>query len=375
MAYTQRIAGFVPEIFSKNLLKNFDEKFVFGKLINREYEGEIKKFGDTVHMRSIGTPTVSAYDNTATPPITYQTTAQAGGSDDTLTIDQRDYWAVKVEDIEQVQSDIMNQRSKYTERAAVALNDATETYLFQSYMPINTATTAVSAPRTGMLYVSGTSATAYNASTDYAIGSIVRPSTANGYVYMKTTDANAGGATEPTWTTAATGTLNKLGSTYTDGDGDSFTLIGFDKTAAISASNLYANMVAYKKAFRAANTWTENQMWIVVPPEIEELILTSTELVHATDRADKLIEQGLLGSLAGFKVYVSNNLLGAGSAASPWKMFAGNMDAVCFADQIMNTRAVELEDEFATGISGLHVYGVKIPAPYKYGIMEIRAGA
>ena len=39
---------FIPEIWSKKLLKIFDNIVVMKKLVNTDYEGEIKDAGDTV---------------------------------------------------------------------------------------------------------------------------------------------------------------------------------------------------------------------------------------------------------------------------------------------------------------------------------------
>jgi N4-gp56 family major capsid protein len=96
------IDNFVPEIWSAALLSALRAKLVYGQpgIINRDYEGEIAEAGDTVHITSIGDPTVAAY----TPWSTSITYAQLSDSDTALVIDQSDYFAFATEDIERKQA-------------------------------------------------------------------------------------------------------------------------------------------------------------------------------------------------------------------------------------------------------------------------------
>ena len=42
------ISTFIPTIWSARLLAHLDKAHVYAKLVNRDYEGEIKNFGDKV---------------------------------------------------------------------------------------------------------------------------------------------------------------------------------------------------------------------------------------------------------------------------------------------------------------------------------------
>lgn len=346
MAYTQTLGNFIPEVWSKQLLKNWDDTFVMRRLVNTSYEGEIKQYGDTVHVPYLGNIAVNDYDNQAATPVSYE---DAPDYSDTLSIDQRKYWAFKVEDIEQAQANV-DVRTQYTKRASVAMKDAVETWLLGStfYGSVGQVLTT-------------TSPADWAADTVTTIGTRVVPTTNNGYVYeatARTGDFKTHATTEPTWPLV-------LGNTVVD-DAVTWTCVGYEGFGALSASNLYKTLVRAKKALRKANTWMEGDMWAVIPPEIEELILTSSELTHATNRADDLIEKGLFGTLAGFTLYVSNNVTGTGEAASPFRIMCGNRDLISFAEQVTETEAIRLESEFATGVRGLMVYGGKIFTRNKY---------
>jgi hypothetical protein len=55
------ITFFQPEIWSSTLLSVLRKSLVFTQLANRDYEGEIANAGDTVHIVSIGDPTIGNY--------------------------------------------------------------------------------------------------------------------------------------------------------------------------------------------------------------------------------------------------------------------------------------------------------------------------
>ncbi|PLX46180.1 MAG: hypothetical protein C0609_01210 [Deltaproteobacteria bacterium] len=352
MAYTKTLENFIPEIWSKQLLRNWDDEFIMRKLVNTRYEGEITAFGDTVHVPYLGNISVADYDNSNDSPISYQ---DVDDLTSTLSIDQRKYWAFKVEDVEKAQSTV-EVREEYTKRAAVAMKDEVEEWLLGSDF-CDSIGQIVDATGTA-------GAQARANSTAYSLGDFVQPSTANGYVYKCTTAGTSAGSA-PTFPTI-------LGATVTDGT-VVWTNWGYIGHGKVTNTNLYKTLVSAKKAFRKANTWIEGDMWAVIPPEIEELILTYSELTHATERGDQLLEQGLMGKLAGFKLYCSNNVSGAGSSASPFRILCGNKETITFAEQITETEAVRLENEFATGVRGLMVYGGTIFDRNKYAGVEIFA--
>ncbi|MGE7946478.1 P22 coat protein - protein 5 domain protein [Lysinibacillus sp. NPDC093688] len=56
-------SNFIPTIWSARLLHNLQKSLVFGQagVINRDYEGEIKSYGDTVKINGIGAVSVGDY--------------------------------------------------------------------------------------------------------------------------------------------------------------------------------------------------------------------------------------------------------------------------------------------------------------------------
>ncbi|MFF8942838.1 P22 phage major capsid protein family protein [Streptomyces sp. NPDC014864] len=119
---------FIPEIWSANLLVALRESLVFGQggVINRDYEGEVSSFGDTVHIGSLGRPTISTYtkNSTAIDPQTLTTT------DQTLLIDQSKYFAFEVDDVDARQARDGGQLlTKAAGESAFALAETSDTFI------------------------------------------------------------------------------------------------------------------------------------------------------------------------------------------------------------------------------------------------------
>lgn len=89
---------FIPEVWAAELLVALKKRYVFGQpdVINRDYEGDIAQYGDTVHIGTLTAPTISTYTKNVTVinPQTLTTT------DQTLLIDQSKYFAFEVDDVD-----------------------------------------------------------------------------------------------------------------------------------------------------------------------------------------------------------------------------------------------------------------------------------
>lgn len=115
---------FIPELWSGALLAHLDKAHVFANLVNRNYEGEIKAYGDTVHINQIGDVTIKNYtkgsDIAAADDLT--TTEQL------LVIDQAKYFNFGIDDIDaaQARGELMDAAMS---RTAYALADVTDTFL------------------------------------------------------------------------------------------------------------------------------------------------------------------------------------------------------------------------------------------------------
>lgn len=93
------ISNFVPALWSGVILKAFEKAFVYAGLVNRDYEGEIRGPGDRVRVATMNNVAVRAY--TKGEDITFD---GIDGTYQDLVIDQANYWALKLEDIDALQA-------------------------------------------------------------------------------------------------------------------------------------------------------------------------------------------------------------------------------------------------------------------------------
>jgi hypothetical protein len=119
---------FKPEIWSQELRAAYEKALVFVSLCNRDYEGEIAKAGDTVHINTIGDPTVADY----VAGTTQITAEQLATTDQTLLINQSKYFAFKVDDVDKRQA-AGAVLTKGMERSAYKMKDAADQYIAGLY--------------------------------------------------------------------------------------------------------------------------------------------------------------------------------------------------------------------------------------------------
>lgn len=92
---------FIPTIWSARLLANQDATLTALQFVNRDYEGEIAAFGDTVKINQVGDIAIKKYDGTdIDAPEELSSTQQ------TLTIDQARYFNFQVKDLDKAQANV-----------------------------------------------------------------------------------------------------------------------------------------------------------------------------------------------------------------------------------------------------------------------------
>ncbi len=125
------LSNFIPEIWSKKLLKIFNKSVVMANLVNRDFEGEIQSAGDVVHVRTFGDVTVNDYSRDMT--ISFQSLTDPMVD---LTIDQQKYFAFKVDDLDKAQANI-DILEGYAGRAAIAIRDIVDSRLIGHYADVD----------------------------------------------------------------------------------------------------------------------------------------------------------------------------------------------------------------------------------------------
>ena len=156
------VTNFVPDIWSAKLLVALRKAAVAGNLVNRDYEGEIKREGDSVKITSINDVTIGTY--TAHTDITVEDIDDATRS---LVIDQSKYFAVELDDIERAQykKGGKSPLEQAVDNAAYQLRDVSDAFLLAA---MNTAVQGT-ANDLGTVAIHTTAKNLYDSFVDLAV--------------------------------------------------------------------------------------------------------------------------------------------------------------------------------------------------------------
>ncbi|WP_440896245.1 P22 coat protein - protein 5 domain protein [Amphibacillus sp. Q70] len=117
--------NFIPTIWSARLLANLDKNLVALQFVNRDYEGEISAYGDTVRINQLGDITIKDYDGSdIDDPEELDSTQQS------LVIDQAKYFNFAVKDIDKAQANV-NLVDGSMRRAAYAMGNVVDIDIFE----------------------------------------------------------------------------------------------------------------------------------------------------------------------------------------------------------------------------------------------------
>jgi hypothetical protein len=138
MALDINTKSFVPEIVNADILRTLENELVAMK-IAKNYSSDVSKFGEIVTFGGLADPTISEYTGSIS---SYE---DLDSSEINLLVDQRNYYAFKVKDIEEQITNVDLKGSQIA-RAAYGLKNACDAYVLgatvtgQAYKTVTDAT-------------------------------------------------------------------------------------------------------------------------------------------------------------------------------------------------------------------------------------------
>ena len=330
--------NFSAVIYSKKVQLAFRKSSVVEDITNNDYFGEIAQMGDSVKI--IKEPEVSVQSYKRGTQITAQ---DLDDEDFTLVVDQSNYFAFKIDDIEAAHSHV-NFMQMATDRAAYRLRDQYDQDVL-GYLSGYTQSALHGTPDTVRTTVPGTKAVA-TAGSDELFSS------------MKLSRPNFGN-------------LTSGGSA-----GDSIPLAPRVSGAATLPTTTVSPLMVIARMGRLLDQqFVDTQgRWLVVDPVFIEMLKDEDSRLLNADFGGSGLQNGLvINNLHGFRVYVSNNTpkvgTGPGTAGASAQstnfgvIVAGQDAAVATAQQINKTETYRDPDSFADIVRGMHLYGRKILRP------------
>lgn len=332
------LGNFSPVIYSKKVQLAFRKSSVISDITTSEYFGEISNFGDSVKIMKEPELSVSKYVRGT------QIQAQDLIDEDyTLVIDQANYFAFKIDDIEEAQSHV-NWMSLATDRAGYRLRDNYDQEVLayiagyrQNGLHTVGSTLPTSVDIPGSPAITGAGDDELLASNRLNKGSFSRITTAGAGDHSIPVTPRLPGATSfPTDRVSPLDILNRMG-----------------------------------RVLDQQNVPSDGR-WIVLDPVFIEMLKDEDSRLFQS-------EWGKTGGLRngritdtplhGFRIYESNNLpsVGTGPATAGASnqntaygvIVAGHDSANATAEQINKTEKYRDPDSFADVVRGMHLYGRK----------------
>jgi hypothetical protein len=299
------LAAFDAEVWSKSLVTKLDQVNVMLRLVNRDWEGDLRQ-AKTVNIRTAGNITLAPY--TKGTAITYEDLAPVK---EQFTVNDAEYFAFSVEDIDAAQNDL-NALEVYTARAAVGMSNTVETKLLSPYsqVPLDNVISSSSVVTGGA----------------GAFGATVNPLVLDS-------------------STASTG--NQIG--------------------------VYSMFVKARTKLSKQHVPMMGRWAVVSPDEVALLLEDTAHFVRATDLGDAVVQSGTLGDMvsrandapgfvgrcAGFDVYECTQL--PFDSAGHYCMF-GDRWFISYAAQITEIEPLRLQTQFANAIRGLMLHDTFVAA-------------
>ena len=331
--------NFSPVIYSKQVQLAFRKSATVGDITNSDYFGEISAQGATV--RIIKEPEISVQSYTRGTTVTAQ---DLDDEDFTLVVDKSNYFAFKMDDIEEAHSHV-NFMQLATDRAAYRLADQYDQEVLG--------------------YMSGFKQSALHAKADTA------NDTASGEKAVITAGSDE-------LLTSMKLKKGDFGNITTSSAGDHSIPLAArlpGATALPTATASPAMVVARMKRLLDQQQVDTQGRWLVIDPVFMEILSDEDSRFMNGDYGESGgLRNGLvINNFHGFRMYVSSNLPAVGTGpgttgnanqnANFGVIVAGHDSAVATAEQINKTETYRDPDSFADIVRGMHLYGRKILRP------------
>ena len=132
-------------------------------------------------------------------------------------------------------------------------------------------------------------------------------------------------------------------------------ILGKTTAVGLTSANIYTQFVKLAKLLKNSGAVNaEKQGWVVVHPDVEELLLLCSQFVSASNLGSTTITTGSIGKIAGLEVFVSSNV---GKETSGYTILAGTKDAITYASQIKKIETLRAQSSFDSIVRGLYTFG------------------
>ncbi len=137
---------------------------------------------------------------------------------------------------------------------------------------------------------------------------------------------------------------------------------------ALDTATIYSKFVSLAKILKSSGAITsEKQGWVVIHPDVEELLLLCDEFTGVANLGNTTVSNGSIGKIAGLEVFVSNNV---GKNSNGYTILAGTKAAITYASHIKKIETIRAQSSFSSIVRGLYTFGALTLNPSALAVIK-----
>ena len=341
----------VGEHFAKNVVRVYFEQAVAPEITNQDYEGTISKGGgDRLNVLTFGALSLKSYSGSA---LTVDTPSESEGI---LVIDQKKAYYFQIESFARFSSYVKNPESTLIQDAGKTLAETVDTFVLAKHGDVASGNRVGTDYTTGTVEVTVTTGAVAGSGTTFTAAMVGLGFKATGHTSwyriksFSSTTAIVIEDDSDDETSAYTGGAISAGATYT-----------IEANAAISLAKdtVYGYILDLRQKLDSQKV-PKSDRWLVVPSAVGRLLRQANELIPAVPTAyENVVTKGLIGMIAGFKVYENEQVADDGTSGNYW-VLAGHKSWQTMAMAMTESGVEDFIGGFGRNYKGLWCYGSKV---------------
>lgn len=340
----------VGEKFAKNTLKIFFQRAIAPDITNQDYEGEIKGGGaDRLNVLTFGALALKDYTGVA---MSVDTPSESEGQ---LIVNQKKAYYFQIESFAKFSSYVDNPESTLIDTAGKTLARTVDNFVLGLYADVASGNRVGTDYTTGTVTVDVTTGAVTGSGTTFTAAMVGLGFKAAGHSvwYRVKTYSSATAIVieddKDDVTSAYTGGAIGAGATYT---------IEANTAITVTKSTIFDYLVDLKTKLDMKEIPAEDR-YFAAPAIVANLLLKSSQLQTAVSTAyEDVIKKGILGYVAGFKVYSNEQV--SGDNTTGYKCLAGHKSFITFAMAFTESGVEPFIGGFGQNFKGLNCYGAKV---------------
>ncbi len=350
------------EKFASTALEIYFEMAVAPMITNDDYEGEIKSGNGATRLNILTLDEDQGLQNYTGANLTLGNATESEGQ---LICDQKKAWYFQIKSLDKFESFVNDPASSIMQRKGGELQEAIDSYVLGLWGDVAAGNRVGTDYTTGTVEVTVTTGAVAGTGTTFASTMVGKGFKADGHTTwyrIKTFTSTTAIVIEDDKddvTSAYTGGAISAGASYT---------IQANTPVALSTSNVYGYFVDLATKLDESKTPARDR-WVVVNGAVKAVLLKSDDFTRAVESDTDVIRNGMIGSIAGLKVFHNEQL--AGDNTDGYHVLAGHKSAITMALAFTETGTENVQGNFSTGYKGLTVYGAKVIDERRKALAEL----